>query len=195
MKSQTIKQKTKSKPKKQPSQSIVKSKIKNVEKRANIDLAPLRDRLLLTDEWSHALASLQGHKRAGIAWEYVGKHDMKPIAELLKGAEPIPQYVRDTLSRLLNPPKGYQGGKFKYLKPSKRAIQRRNRLNKEMHAYEYIRDLVEVKKPKTKFDTAVEMAAKKYGMSLSWARNLKKITADNWFSSLFDTLDPGTLLP
>jgi len=80
---------------------------------------PLRDRLLLPKNWSDALAALQGHQAEGIRWRYVGKHDPKPLAALLGGSEPIPQYVRETLSRLLAPPKGYQGGKLIYKNPER----------------------------------------------------------------------------
>lgn len=187
----------KSKSKQSKRTSISKSKLKSgmLKQKGDLELKKLRDRFFLPTHWSSALAALQGHKPSGISWEYVGNHDAKPISELLKGTEPIPQYVRDTLSRLLVPPKGYLGGKLKYIKPSNRAIQLRKRLQKEMKAYHFIRELTEKKTPKTKFDTAVEMAAEKYRMSRSWARNLNSLTKYQWLSLLQKSLDPGTLVP
>lgn len=158
---------------------------------------PLRDRLLLEKSWSDALAALQGHQSEGIRWRSVDKHDSKPLAELLEGREPIPQYVRETLSRLLVPPKGYQGGKLKYAKPRDRAIRLETRHKKEIAALRYIQDAMHVKEPRTIFDAAVEDAAKKYGMSKAWARNLKAktLTPEELISLLSKVLDPGTLLP
>ena len=156
---------------------------------------PLRDRLLLEKSWSDALAALQGHQSEGIRWRYVGKHDPKPLAALLGGSEPIPQYVRETLSRLLAPPKGYQGGKLIYKKPGTRSIKMEKRHRTEMEAKRYIYELMHVKEPRLMFDAAVYAASEKYGLSIGWARNLKALTQEELFSKLFEALDSGTLLP
>ena len=157
--------------------------------------APLRDRLMLPENWSDALAALQGHKQEGIRWRYTGKHDAKPLAELLKGTEPIPEYVRDVLGRLLAPPRGYQGGKLKYIKPSKRAVDLERRHRREIDAKRYIYELMHVNEPHTKFDTAIELAAKKFRMSQSWAKNLKALSLEKLLLKLSTSLDEGTLLP
>jgi hypothetical protein len=153
---------------------------------------PLGDRLSLPKNWSDALAALQGHQSEGIRWRYVGKHDPKPLAALLGGSEPIPQYVRETLSRLLAPPKGYQGGKLKYAKPQKRSINLEKRHRTEIDALRYIHELMQVREPRTIFD-----AAGKFGMSKAWARNLKAkaLTQEELLSKLSEALDAGTLLP
>ena len=158
---------------------------------------PLVDRLFLPKNWSDALAALQGHQAEGIRWRYVGKQDPKPLAALLGGSEPIPQYVRETLSLLLVPPKGYQGGKLKYVKPQKRSINLEKRYRTEMEALRYIHELMHMREPRTIFDAAVEDAADKYGMSKAWARNLKAkaLTPEELILKLSDVLDAGTLLP
>ena len=156
---------------------------------------PLRDRLLLPKNWSDALAALQGHQAEGIRWRYVGKHDPKPLAALLGGSEPIPQYVRETLSRLLAPPKGYQGGKLIYKKPGTRSINLEKRHRTEMEAKRYIYELMHVKEPRLRFEAAVHSATEKYRLSIGWAKNLKALTQEELFSKLFEALDSGTLLP
>jgi hypothetical protein len=156
---------------------------------------PLRDRLLLPKNWSDALAALQGHQAEGIRWRYVGKHDPKPLGALLGGSEPIPQYVRETLSRLLAPPKGYQGGKLIYKKPGTRSIKLEERHRTEMEAKRYIYELMYVKEPRLMFEAAVYYASEKYGWSIGWAKNLKALTQEELFSKLSEGHDPGTLLP
>ena len=156
---------------------------------------PLRDRLLLEKSWSDALAALQGHQSEGIRWRYVDKHDPKPLAELLEGSEPIPQYVRETLSRLLAPSKGYQGGKLIYKKPGTRSINLEKRHRTEMEAKRYIYELMYVKEPRLMFEAAVYCAHEKYGLSIGWAKNLKALTQEELFSKLSERHDPGTLLP
>ena len=156
---------------------------------------PLRERLLLPANWSDALAALQGHKQSGITWEYTGNHDVKPLAELLGGSEPIPQSVRDTLSRLLVPCKGHMGGKLIYKKPGPRGIELKKRLLKEINAKKYIYELMHEREAKMKFDAAVEEAAEKFRMSKSWARNLKTLTPEKVFSKLSAVFDEATLQP
>ena len=153
---------------------------------------PLRDRLLLPEAWSDALAALQGHERCGISWEYVGKHNPQWLADLLAGDDPIPQYVRETLSRLLLPPKGYIGGRLSYSAPKKRAIHFRASLSKSEQAKLYIADRMNAGE---KFDTAVKEAAAKFGMSVGWARNLKPADSTKALSKLKQKLDHGTLQP
>ena len=156
---------------------------------------PLRDRLRLQPNWSEALEALQGHKQSGIRWEYNGKHDAKPLAELLRGSEPIPQAVREILSRLLVPRKGHIGGKLIYKKPGPRAIELQKRLRKEIDAKQYIYELMHEGEPTMKFDAAVEEAAEKFRMSKSWARNLKTLTPKMVFSKLSAVFDEATLQP
>ena len=156
---------------------------------------PLRDRLLIPTNWSEALAALQGHKQSRITWEYTGNHDVKPLAELLGGSEPIPPFVRKKLSLLLMPREDYKGGKLIYKKPATREIERRARYRKVIDAKRYIYELMYKREPKMKFDAAVEEAAKNFKMSPSWARNLKPLTPEELFTKLSAMFDEATLQP
>ena len=147
---------------------------------------------MLSPKWSEALAALQGHEPEGISWKYTGVHDPKPIANLLQSNEEIPQYVRTTLGRLLAPPSSYIGGRLQYRKPTKRAKLTRSSSSKERKAKIYIAEQMNTGQ---KFQSAVDMAAEKFHMSESWARNLDKDIVENELRRLMSKLDPGTLQP
>lgn len=156
------------------------------------DLSALRERLLLPPEWSEALAALQGHEAEGISWKYTGIHDPKPIAKLLQGNGDIPDYVRKTLGRLLAPPSEYVGGRLIYKEPNKRAMDTRTKLSRDHRAIILIAQL---RGGGEKFESAVEIAAKKFKMSAGWAKSLSQDDYETKLEELLKMLDPGTLQP
>jgi len=150
------------------------------------------DRIHLPKEWSDAINALQGVTRVGLGWEYTGKHDVKPLAHMLKSGEPVPQYVAKIISIHLAPPKSRWCGKLRYESPPPRAIDFWKNKNRERRAKI---DLDKLRSQAIPFKEAVHQIAKKYRRSESWVANLPAVDDDRVIAETGRRLDPITFLP
>ena len=155
-------------------------------------LAQELDRIQLPKEWSDAIDALQGVKRAGLGWEYTGKHDVKPLAHMLRSGQPVPQYVAKIISIHLVPPKSRWCGKLRYESPPRRAIDFWTNKRRERRAKA---ELDELRSQAMPFKQAVHQVAKKYRRSESWVANLRAVDDERVIAETTRRLDPTTFLP
>ena len=135
------------------------------------------ERALLPKEWDDALCALQGHERAGLGWIVTGKFDPRPLSQLLMSGQPVPKKVSEILGRLLNPPKGYIGGRLKYRKPGKKAL---NLYKKEINYENAYFALMKKRNEGELAKSVIDGIAKDFGISRSTLEKLKKPSMAPW---------------
>jgi hypothetical protein len=155
-------------------------------------MSQVYERLALPREWSATLDACQGIRRSGLAWEYTGKHDVKPLARMLASGEPVPAYVVRVIATLLDPPKTRWCGRLRFEPPPKRAIEFWKNKGRERRAKI---DLGELRNQGMPFKKAIHQVAKKYRRSESWVANLRPVDDKRDIAEALLRLDPTTLKP
>ena len=150
------------------------------------------ERHLLPAEWDNALCALQGHQKAGLGWVSTGKHNPKPLAELLLSGQPVPDTVIKMIGRLLSPPRSYIGGRLKFRPAAKQARLILNRKIRDEQAYALLQQRKAEGVPHKK---AQDEVIEKFGMSISSVQKLKPRNDIDFIEEMQRRLNPDTMLP
>ena len=127
------------------------------------------DRLNLPGGWQRALDAFEGVEQQGLGWTYIGKHDVRPLAEMLRTGEPIPALVREAIADHLAPPKGRWCGRLVHKSPPDRAKRYWKNLRKKELARAFYS---EAKMRLGSSKQALTETARHFRMSESWVKNL-----------------------
>ena len=73
-------------------------------------------------QWETALSALNGYERHGLGWVNSGKHNPRPLGDLLARGLFPPAEVLLALSNFMSPPEGYRGPRFVVELPKVRTI-------------------------------------------------------------------------
>jgi hypothetical protein len=126
-------------------------------------------RMMLPSNWQRALDAFEGVEQQELGWTYVGKHNVKLIAEMLRSEEPIPALVREAIADHLTPPKGRWCGRLVYKSPPDRAKRYWINLRKKEKAQVCYS---EAKKRLGSSKRALAETARRFRMSEGWVKEL-----------------------